>query len=189
MNDTYIVKPLKRLTLPVSLFLGVLGLASVAISSSQPCTFPDIALCGPVNGVDGTGCAVGNVIGVLQTSSECEIAWIYSCYGRDNRCALAAGQCNVWSAFPVYVCDVNCVGNEPNGQIASVYAGWCGEAGSIGSGRTLNQRCSGGPCDPQQAIDPIPPLEPPIPPNPPSHSGLDWPQVINFFENPGGGGD
>lgn len=190
MNDH---KPIPCTTKATRLFalatIATVGLTSIATSSSQPCNFPNIVLCGPEKGIDGDMCAVGNVIGVYQTSSNCELALIHSCYGQDSRCALQSGQCNVWSAFELEVCDVECIGNEPNGQIASVYAGWCGVEGTLGAGRTLNQKCSGGPCDPTQPADIIPPLEPPIPPNPPSSQGLDWPLIANYLVNPGGGGD
>jgi hypothetical protein len=160
---------------------AIVGLATLVKSSSFPCHFPDIATC---ESLDGDDCSIGFVQGA-KTYGNCRQALVYSCYGRDTRCPLVDGQCNVWSAFTVQVCDVYC--ERTSGL--RVYLGWCGESVNQSSGITLNTKCNGGPCDPSQAADPIPNLVPPIPPNPPNSFGLDWPQVINFFENPGGGGD
>ena len=161
--------------------IAITAFAAIASSSSQPCQFPDIASC---ETLDGDDCMIGPVQGLIALDN-CRTAQVYSCYGQDSRCSLASGQCNVWAVFDVVICDVHC--ERTNGFRS--YIGWCGVSIDGGSGRTLNQKCSGGPCDPTQPADPIPNLIPPIPPNPPSSQGLDWPGIANYLVNPGGGGD
>lgn len=121
----------------------VLSFAAIAYSAGQPCD-SIIPRCPTETPGVQQGC--DNNTGLWEFGPIKDYTY-YHCNGRDGHCANDPGNCNVMVATPVQGRTLECV---PGGS-----SGIC--AVSVGAPQPLNQKCSGGKCDPDKAEDFIPP--------------------------------